>query len=88
MVTGTRQIHVRVSPATHRLLQELSADTGDPMSAIVDRAVEQYRRAQIFAAAEREYRKLESDPQALAEYEAEIALWDVTAGDDLEREEW
>lgn len=88
MVSSTRQAHVRVSPETHKLLQEWSAKSGNSMTAIVDRAVEHYRRAEIFAAAEREYRKLEHDPEALAEYEAELALWDAASGDGLEREEW
>jgi predicted DNA-binding protein len=88
MVSSTRQAHVRVSHETHKLLQEWSASSGNSMSAIVDRAIEHYRRAQIFAAAEREYRKLENDPEAIAEYEAELALWDATSGDGLEREEW
>lgn len=88
MVSGTKQVHVRVSQETHRLLQVLSANTGDSMAAIVDRAVENYRRALFFEAAERTYRELEADPEGLAVYEAEIALWDKTVADGLEREEW
>lgn len=88
MVTNTRQMHVRISQESHKLLQEWAADTGDSMSSIVERAIESYRRAQIFAEAERGYRELENDPEALAEYEAEIALWDQTVADGLEPEKW
>jgi hypothetical protein len=58
------------------------------MTTLLDRAVECYRREQLFAEVERAYRELESDPDALAELEAEYDLWDVTVADGLGREEW
>ena len=88
MAATGRQSHVRVSSETHRTLQQLSNRSGASMTALLDRAVECYRREQLFADAERAYRELESDPDALAELEAEYDLWDVTVADGLGREEW
>jgi hypothetical protein len=58
------------------------------MTTLLDRAVECYRREQLFAEAERAYWGLEPDPEVLAELEAEYDLWDVTPADGLKREEW
>ena len=87
-MAATRQRHVRVSETTHRTLRELADDSGEPIAALLDRAVEDYRRKLFFEQAARDWEALERDPEAVAEFEAELALWDQTVGDGLEPEEW
>jgi predicted transcriptional regulator len=88
MATTIRQHHVRLSDASHQLLKELTERTGDPMSAILDRAIEHFWREQLFEEAERQWAAIQSDPVARAELEAEYALWDRTVADGLEKEPW
>jgi predicted transcriptional regulator len=80
--TTKAQRHVRVSDEAHRTLQELAATTGLTMTAIIDRALDQYRREQIFAQAAAAWKTMEADLMAeYSELEGSIA-------DGLEREEW
>jgi predicted transcriptional regulator len=75
---------IRVSEKTHRILQELAATIGAPMSDVVDQALELYRRQRMFAQANAAYAALRTDPIASAEWDAEIAAWDATLTDGLE----
>jgi len=75
---------IRVSDKTHRVLQELAASIGAPMSDVVDQALELYRRQRMFAQANAAYAALRADPIASAEWDAEIAAWDATLADGLE----
>ena len=69
--TTTRQHHVRVGNEAHRLLKELSERTGDPMSAVLDRAIEHYWRVQLFEEAGRQWAAIQADPSsALAHFAA------------------
>ena len=88
MATTTRQHHVRVSEAGHRLLKELAERMGNPMSAVLDRAIERYWRAQLFEEAAQQWAAIQADPVSRAELEAEYALWDATVADGLEHESW
>jgi hypothetical protein len=58
------------------------------MTTLVDRAVESYRREQLFAEAAVAWEAILNDPEALAELEREYAIWETTVGDGLVREEW
>jgi hypothetical protein len=75
---------VRVSAGTHSALKELSALTGQPMTVVLDRAVEAYQREQFLDECDRAYSRLRADPKAWREELAERALWDVTLADGLE----
>ncbi len=88
MVTATRQRTVRVTEATHQLLRELTRQSGEPMTVMLERAVEQYRRERLLAEADEAWAALRADPAALRDVEAEQALWDRALADGLEPEEW
>jgi predicted DNA-binding protein len=88
MVGTTRQHHVRLSEDAHRTLMELSQSTGVSMATLVERAIEAFRREQLFAAAEAAWQAIHADPAARAEFDAEYALWDTTVADGLQREDW
>lgn len=78
---------VRVSERTHHNLRELAAGSGEPMQAVLDKAVEQYRRQAFFAEYNAAYAALASDPEALAAEKAEFALFEGTLMDGLDPDE-
>jgi hypothetical protein len=88
MAANAKQRHVRVSESTHSILRDLAEESGDPMTVVLDRAVELYRREQLFALAAAQWQAIQGDPEARAELAAEYAIWETTVADGLERETW
>lgn len=78
---------VRVSERTHHLLRDLAARTGEPMQAIIERAIEDYRRRRFFEEVNAAYAAERRDPVAWAAEEEDRALWEVTLADGLDAEE-
>jgi predicted transcriptional regulator len=78
---------VRISQASHRKLRELAAQTGETMQAVLDKAIEDYRRKRFMDEANAGYAALRQDPEAWAAYQKELALWEVTLMDGLDPEE-
>lgn len=78
---------VRISPQSHQTLRQLSADAGEPMQTVLDKALEQYRRQQIFEELDAAFAAIQADPEALAEEMKERALWDNTLMDSLDPNE-
>ncbi len=62
---------VHLSDASHRVLQELAAQTGHAPTEILDRALEAYRRGLFLEQLNASYAALRADPVAWAEVEAE-----------------
>ena len=80
---------VRISDKSRTALRELSRELGKFMQAILDKAVGEYRRKRFLEAANAEYAALRADPEAWAEYQKELALWDGTLMDGLDpNERW
>ncbi|MBI4505722.1 MAG: ribbon-helix-helix protein, CopG family [Chloroflexi bacterium] len=79
---------VRVSERTHHLLRDLAARTGEPMQAIIERAIEDYRRRRFFEEVNAAYAAERRDPVAWAAEEEERALWEATLADGLDTEDW
>lgn len=77
---------VRISTQTHRVLQELAQETGEAMSAIIDRAIADYHTKRFWQDVEAGYAALQSNPAAWDEELAERKLWEATLGDGLEKE--
>lgn len=77
---------IRVSEKTHTTLQALAREAGTPITELVERAVEAYRRQRILDQANAEYAALRADPQAWAEVQAERAVWDGVLADGLREE--
>src|SRR5688500_545043 len=80
-------VAVRISRTTDTKLQRLSEETSLPVAAIIDAAVEEYRRQRIFDQANEAYRALRADPDAWAAELEERRLWDATLMDGLEHDE-
>jgi predicted transcriptional regulator len=74
---------IRVSTKTQQTLRQLAAQAGLPMQAVVDRAIELYRRTQILNAANAAYAALRDQPAVLQEMMDERAAWDATLADGL-----
>lgn len=83
MATAVRKHHhVRISDESHRALQELTVASGLSMTAIIDRAIEHYRREQIFAQVADAWAAMED------EFMDEHAALEGTIADGLAREAW
>jgi len=78
------EVIVPISGTTHQVLVELAARAGEPVQAVLDKAVEVYRRQQFLEAVNAGYSALRIDPAAWQEELDERRAWDVTFGDGLE----
>lgn len=69
---------IRITQETRNMLSELVQTTGMSMQAIIERAIELYRRQQMLIALNNAYAALQSDEAAWADLEAERSEWDST----------
>ena len=69
-----RSVTVRISAQSHHRLRELAALRGEPMRAVLEKALEQYRRQKFFEECNAAYAALQNDPEALAAEKEELAL--------------
>jgi hypothetical protein len=75
---------IRVSLHTRDLLQELAQTAGSSMQAVLEQALEQYRRQQLLDATNAAYATLRAKPEAWANLEQERLAWEQTLADGLE----
>ncbi len=75
---------IRVSRSAHNLLRELSEESGEAMTVIVDRALKDYRRARFWADYDAAYSAIRADPQASTDLNNEVSAWDSTLANGLE----
>jgi predicted transcriptional regulator len=78
---------VRISPAAHANLRQLADEGGETMQAILEKAVESYRRQRFMEEFNAAYAALRADSQAWSEIEKERAIWDGTLMDGLDPNE-
>ncbi|MBA3414869.1 MAG: toxin-antitoxin system protein [Chloroflexia bacterium] len=82
---------VRVKTKTHQALRERAKERGESLTDTLDHLVEEDRRQRMIEGAQKAWAALREDPEAWAEWQAEMALWDSTSADGLEDEsdvEW
>jgi predicted transcriptional regulator len=75
---------VRISRDAHKALTELAQKSGGSMQAILDKAIEQYRRQSFLEGLAADFAALRANPQAWAEELAEREIWDNALMDGLE----
>ena len=75
---------IRVSLRTRDVLRELAQTSGRSMRAVVEQALEQYRRQQLLDATNAAYAALYSDPEVRTHLGQERLAWDQTLADGLE----
>ena len=78
--------NIRISAQSREMLRELARKERQPMGAILERALEKYRRASFLEEANACYAALRANPDAWAEEQAERKLWDGASADGLESE--
>lgn len=72
---------IRVSRATHELLQELVAESKTTITAVVDEAVRELGRKWFWADFNASCEALRADPAAWADLRHEDAEWEATLAD-------
>jgi predicted transcriptional regulator len=75
---------VTIGNTFYKILAELSASSGKSIQAVLEQAIEQYRRQQFLEAANQAYIALRNNPEAWQEELEERLAWDVTLEDGLE----
>ncbi|MBM3224307.1 MAG: toxin-antitoxin system protein [Candidatus Tectomicrobia bacterium] len=75
---------IRVSLHIRDVLQELAQTSGNSMQAVLEQAVERYRRQQLLEATNAAYATLRAAPDAWAALEQERQAWDPTLADGLQ----
>ena len=78
--------NIRISAEGRERLRELARKERQPMGAILERAIERYRRASFLEGANAAYAALKSDPSAWADELAERKRWESAGTDGLESE--
>jgi hypothetical protein len=75
---------IRVSLHARDLLLELAHTSGSSMQAVLEQALEQYRRQQLLEATNAAYAALRTALEARANLEQERLAWEQTLADGLE----
>ena len=75
---------VRIRKETQDILRELANNEGKPMQAILDLAIEGYRRQRFLQEANSAYASLRSNPKAWKAELDERREWDTTMADGQE----
>ncbi|HEY1376280.1 MAG TPA: hypothetical protein VGF55_05775 [Gemmataceae bacterium] len=78
---------VRISEASHRILKDLAEQTGQPMTDVLAKALDAYRRKLFFDQLNAGYAALRADPKAWTDHVAEREQWDATLMDGLDPDE-
>lgn len=78
--------NIRVSPRAYELLRRLALEEEVTMQAILDLALERYRRERFLRAANEDFAALKRHPRAWKQHLRERQLWDRTLTDGLEKE--
>jgi len=77
MPTGT----VRINQKSHNILRKIASKEGKPMQAIIETAIEEYRRQRFLYEANAAYAALRNDPKKWKEELAERKEWEFTMTD-------
>ena len=79
---------VKISVEAHAKLLDLAASRRQPMGEVLADLIERERRRAFFDEAEAAYARLQADPVAWADYQAEIRSLEGTLLDGLEDDLW
>ena len=83
MHSDSRAPNVRISAHAHEVLRQLAEEENVSMQAVLDKAIERYRRERFLRAANDEYRALKQDSKAWKQELQDRELWDQTLPDGL-----
>lgn len=74
---------IRVPIATHARLQRLASEEARPMGQVIDAMLDDLEKRRFFAGLAEDFARLQADPEAWADYQAETSVWDATLRDGL-----
>jgi predicted CopG family antitoxin len=77
---------IRISAESHDMLKRLATKEKTSMNAVIERALEIYRRKNFLEETNKAFAALKSNKEAWAEELEERELWESTIGDALEEE--
>lgn len=78
-------VTVRISKKTHDMLRQIAGHENQPMQAVMEVALEGYRRRRLLDDANAAYAREKMDPKAWRCVQQERLAWDATISDGLER---
>jgi predicted transcriptional regulator len=81
------QSMIRINDRTHQVLREMAQVEHQSMQAVLEKAVEDYRRTRFLEDVNAAYAALKNDPEAWQEIQAERAEWEAMP-DGLPEEAW
>ncbi len=84
MKTTAENPNIRITSRSKAVLRALARQEGKPMQAVLDEAIEHYRREKFLDEVNAAYAALRNDSKAWKEEQAERALWDTTQADGLQ----
>jgi hypothetical protein len=77
---------IAISPIAHANLIQLAETVGEPVQAVLDKAIEEYRRQIFLRQLSQDFAELRKDPVLWQEELAERQAWDVTLMDGVDDE--
>jgi hypothetical protein len=77
--------NVRISPRSHELLRQLAEQEDESMQAVLDKALDHYRREKFLRDANADFAVLKRSPRAWKEEFKERELWEQTLADGLDK---
>ena len=77
---------IRIRPKTHQALKEMAAMTGQSLQDLLEQAVEERRRKLYLEGLNADYAALRRNPEPFADFNKELAAWDATNRDGLEKQ--
>lgn len=80
-----RTANVRISLHAHDLLRQLAEEESASMQAVLDKAIERYRRERFLRAANEDYATLKRDAKAWKQERHEREIWERASADGLEK---
>jgi hypothetical protein len=78
--------NVRVSPRAHELLRQLAEEEQQSMQAILDSAIERYRRERFLRGANADFAALKGDAKAWKKELRDRERWETTVADGITKE--
>jgi predicted DNA-binding ribbon-helix-helix protein len=83
--TGARaRMSVRVDRDAYDRLVELAREAGIPLAQLIARAIDVYDRTTMAEESNVAYARLREDPDAWADWQSELVVWDATLLDGLD----
>lgn len=79
---------IRIPAASHATLRQLADDEGRTIGQVVNDAIDRYAREQFLEGLNRDYARLQADPVAWNDWQAELTSLDGTLLDGLEDDPW